>query len=674
MSATTSDSPAPAAPKRGTGGRRTSSDLQALVAGLAQSGAALHNYLFDHVNLAEVINYMAANVVVQNIDRTVKNFYVYRDTTGTGEWQMFPWDVDLAFGPNALNTDVIEATDDSPNQHTSHPFFGGTQFSYTGLTNRLLDAVYQNPVTREMYLRRLRSLMDQLLNAPGTPVAERYFEDRIDELVALLSTDVLADRAKWGASAHFGGTTYTLQQAADRIKNEYLAPRRTHLFQTHAATSQTGIPTAQVGIPVIEFAAVEFAPMSGNQDEEFIQLFNPRPFAVDVTGWKLTGGIEHVFTPGTVIPAGQSLYVVPDAVAFRARPTGPSGGQGLYVQGNYQGHLSNFGETIDLVAADDSVVATTTTPSVPSDAQRYLRITEVMYHPPAPQPHEIALGYSDQDDFEYVELLNISDATTPTTLDLTGVRFSEGLSFSFTAASSASLAPGERILIGRSAAALAARYGAGLPVAGEFVAGEGLANGGEPLKLEDAEGGTIHEFDYEDDWYPLTDGGGHSLAVVSAGQPLDAWDGINGWRASFALSGSPGEPDLLPGDANGDEQVDRLDLETLQSHVGLSVGASRQQGDFNRDGAINRLDAAILAVNYGRSSLPPPQPPAPSAASISQPARARLDVRASGSRRAPSSPRRPLAAATVDSWMSDLPDDSTVTIRATGRRGRSRDS
>ena len=27
-----------------------------------------------------------------------KNYYVYRDTEGTGEWQGLPWDVDLSFG------------------------------------------------------------------------------------------------------------------------------------------------------------------------------------------------------------------------------------------------------------------------------------------------------------------------------------------------------------------------------------------------------------------------------------------------------------------------------------------------------------------------------------------------------------------------------------------------
>jgi hypothetical protein len=150
---------------------------------------------------------------------------------------MLPWDVDLAFGPNALNTDVIEAADDSPNQHTSHPYLGGADFPYTGLQNRLLDAIYRNPITNEMYERRLRTLMDELLNAPGTPVGERYFETQLDQYVALLQGDVNLDRAKWGSNAHFGGTTYTLQQAVDRIKNEYLAPRRTHLFETHTQSS-----------------------------------------------------------------------------------------------------------------------------------------------------------------------------------------------------------------------------------------------------------------------------------------------------------------------------------------------------------------------------------------------------------------------------------------------------
>ena len=28
-----------------------------------------------------------------------KNYYLYRDSDGTGEWAILPWDVDLTLGP-----------------------------------------------------------------------------------------------------------------------------------------------------------------------------------------------------------------------------------------------------------------------------------------------------------------------------------------------------------------------------------------------------------------------------------------------------------------------------------------------------------------------------------------------------------------------------------------------
>ena len=77
------------------------SDLQGLIDGLALKDEALQNFLFDHVDLPAQINLMAVNVILQNLDATDKNYYIYRDTEGNGEWKMLPWDLDLVLGPNA---------------------------------------------------------------------------------------------------------------------------------------------------------------------------------------------------------------------------------------------------------------------------------------------------------------------------------------------------------------------------------------------------------------------------------------------------------------------------------------------------------------------------------------------------------------------------------------------
>ncbi|MEM7392749.1 MAG: hypothetical protein AAF492_10410, partial [Verrucomicrobiota bacterium] len=86
-----------------------------------------------------------------------------------------------------------------------------------------------------------------------------------------------------------------------------------------------------------------------------------------------------------MIPSNDVLYVSPEVNAFRARATGPSGGQGLFVRGNYSGHLSTLGETITLRGPDRTPVDVLSYQGPPSAQQAHLRISEVMFHPRGPE-------------------------------------------------------------------------------------------------------------------------------------------------------------------------------------------------------------------------------------------------------------------------------------------------
>jgi uncharacterized protein (DUF2141 family) len=55
----------------------------------------------------------------------------------------------------------------------------------------------------------------------------------------------------------------------------------------------------------------------------------------------------------------------------------------------------------------------------------------------------------------------------------------------------------------------------------------------------------------------------------------------------------------MPGDANGDGNVDVSDLGILAANYGLTAGAAWSDGDFNADGAVVVGDLGILAANYG---------------------------------------------------------------------------
>ena len=254
------------------------------------------------------------------------------------------------------------------------------------------------------------------------------------------------------------------------IKTKYLDPRRTHLYVDHSQNTSypdyAGIPAAQANGLIVNFGTYEVSPASGNQDQEYLTLVNPTSVAIDISGWKLQGGIELTFKDGVVIPAGGTLYVSPNVYAFRHRTTGPSGNQGLLVQGNYKGHLSQWGETVQLLDTQDSVVATLTTSGTPSLAQQYLRITELMYHPADPTS-----GSYTSDDFQFIELKNTSATQT---LSLSGVRFTDGVVFDFTGSSVTSLAPGARVLVVSNLAAFQSRYGTSLNgiIAGQFAKAE----------------------------------------------------------------------------------------------------------------------------------------------------------------------------------------------------------
>ena len=190
--------------------------------------------------------------------------------------------------------------------------------------------------------------------------------------------------------------------------HSYLTSRRTVLFNNYP----TLIPAAQPANPNVTLTASDHNPASGNQEHEYIRLTNNETTEIDITGWKLAGAVDFTFAPGTVIERGGQLFVSPSTLAFRTRLTSPTGNEERLCTGPYQGHLSNFGETITLLNPAGATVSTFSTPYSPSDAQLYLVVSEIMYHP---EPDGEA---------EFVELMNISPTVT---LTLAGVKFTANL-------------------------------------------------------------------------------------------------------------------------------------------------------------------------------------------------------------------------------------------------------
>jgi hypothetical protein len=162
-----------------------------------------------------------------------------------------------------------------------------------------------------------------------------------------------------------------------------------------------------------------------------------------------------------------------------------------------------------------------------------------MFNPPAPSGDELTIS-TENDDFEFIEIHNVSTQA----IDLTGVRFTKGIDFDFPAGTQ--LAPGSFILIVKNQAAFEARYGPGLPVAGNYGA-DNLSNGGEQIKLSLGAGTAILDFIYDDaaPWPVGIDGNGASLTLTAPESLPDHALPMN-WRTSSQLGGSPGVGDTSP--------------------------------------------------------------------------------------------------------------------------------
>lgn len=157
-----------------------------------------------------------------------------------------------------------------------------------------------------------------------------------------------------------------------------------------------------------------------------------------------------------------------------------------------------------------------------------LRVTEIMYHPPA-------LGDIDGDRLEFLELKN----TGTQALDISGVRFTDGIDF--TVPMGTRLAAGDFFVLASDPESFRLRYPQVLP---DGTYRKNLSNAGENVRLETPEGALLVEVQYGDamPWPEGADGEGYSLVPVSAA-PCEDPGAPGYWRRSLRSLGSPAEDD-----------------------------------------------------------------------------------------------------------------------------------
>ncbi|MBI4582927.1 MAG: lamin tail domain-containing protein [Planctomycetes bacterium] len=159
-------------------------------------------------------------------------------------------------------------------------------------------------------------------------------------------------------------------------------------------------------------------------------------------------------------------------------------------------------------------------PSLAFSSDLDLVINEIFYHPPA-----------GLENAEYIELYNRG----PDPVNISGWQFDLGINFVIPGGT---VVPSDGFLLVVKNQALASSLYRGVRMVGSYFGL--LSDGGERLRLLNASGTIIEEFDYSDDdgWPEDADGEGASLERI--GPELEPWF-ADSWAASFTILGSPGK-------------------------------------------------------------------------------------------------------------------------------------
>ena len=328
-------------------------ELKAAGSLTTDDNAALTKTVADRFDLPAWINYLAATKITQEGDDAWGNVGAYWDNAklldgtvrGTGAWRPLAWDMNCSWGQYyqahvSVSRNGIMADAD---WNKCHPLYGGvrilgyksssnttTSNSFYGKdgANYAFEAVFQSTKFRRLFLRRLRTLMDKYLKAQNTAEGDTPIAVQAKAYAAEIQSEAVKDRGIWG---HLGQTTGNKdcdwvncwgtslvsaggkqpddpQRGYTDIWQNYIVPRRVHLYTTHSIDNTSkGVGYALAKCAGIPHAQSEFSSL---RDQITIRydaglsaavIENLNAEAVDISGWKVSGPVEMTLPPGTVV-------------------------------------------------------------------------------------------------------------------------------------------------------------------------------------------------------------------------------------------------------------------------------------------------------------------------------------------------------------------------------------
>ena len=454
----------------------------------------------EYLDMDHFIDYILLQIYAGNTDLRERNWWATRRREPSGQFHFYPWDSEYM---------LLQITDDVSN------------FNYTDSPWRLHQRLRSSPEYRQKFADHVQRHLhnDGLL----TPAAvEARFMARTAEI----------DRAIVGESVRWGD-----HRLDNRNDGTTTGPVSTYTRNNQWLTEQNRLLTTI---------------FPQRTDVTLNQLINDDLYpSFDAPQFRIDGTLHH----GGSIAVGAQLSMVdpnsPDvgSIYYTTDGTDPRASGGA-VSGSAQAYAGSLpvDESLSVKArlftgSQWSALSNAVFTVTAADATN-LVVNEIMYHPAAPSDAEITAGYTDADDFEFIEFQNVSDNV----ISLADVAFDSGspVTFNFNDGKVQTLDAGEHLLVVHNQTAFEFRYGSGISekIAGQYSGG--MNNGGERFTLLDASKATIQSFSFDDTapWPISPDGHGFSLILIDSTSNPDPANADH-WRGSGSRHGSPGNADVM---------------------------------------------------------------------------------------------------------------------------------
>ena len=110
-------------------------------------------------------------------------------------------------------------------------------------------------------------------------------------------------------------------------------------------TNTPGANNSAIWIGDVVLNELMYDPISGNDDDQYIELYNKGTNNVDLSGWQFTAGVTFTFPPNVLLASNGYLVVARNLTNLWGKYTNLNAGNTV---GNYTGKLSHNGERVAL--------------------------------------------------------------------------------------------------------------------------------------------------------------------------------------------------------------------------------------------------------------------------------------------------------------------------------------